>query len=395
MNKRIPTFQWVQLLALSAVHFTADMFGNMLPSILPAVRSEFALSLSIGGFVLAALVVTANGVQMATGHLRPEKTTPFFLHIGLTTAACVCLVAVLPRSPLGVWFLMALAAISGCGIAVVHPEGLRAIHTITHIPASITTAVFMAGGFLGFASGGIISTALVARFGLPGLYPLLLCPLVGIVLVIALRIRLAAEPVADQPLIEPAPPRQMRFHLIVLMGLPAALSTTVVALLLPTRLEELGFELTFGGYSATMFGLGGVLGAFIWASIAHRKGELLCSTVAFLLAGPAALAYLLLMANTWAVWIVFSAGFFAFAAYMLLITLARYAAGAGLGSRMGWIVGGTWLFANILFLPLVPVADHFGTDRVLYYAPVGYILSGLFGVYVISKNRAPAAPNRP
>ena len=78
MNKRIPTFQWVQLLALSVVHFTADMFGNMLPSILPAVRSEFALSLSIGGFVLAALVVTANGVQMATGHLRPEKTSPFF-----------------------------------------------------------------------------------------------------------------------------------------------------------------------------------------------------------------------------------------------------------------------------------------------------------------------------
>ena len=121
-------------------------------------------------------------------------------------------------------------------------------------------------------------------------------------------------------------------------------------MLLPTQLEELGFALTFGGFSATMFGLGGALGSFVWAAIAHRKGELLCSTVAFLLAGPFALAYLLLLSNSWAVWIVFSAGFFAFAAYILLISLARYAAGAGLGSRMGWIVGGTWLFASIVFM---------------------------------------------
>jgi len=389
LNKKIAMFQWAQLLVLSAVHFTADMFGNMLPSILPELRSEFVLSLSAASLPLIALTLTANGAQLLTGHLRSEQTRPLFLHLGLALGIFICLFAALPKSSLGVSGMIVLATITGFGIAVVHPEGLRAIHSLTAVPPAISTAVFMTGGFLGFASGGAISTALVSRFGLPGLYPLLLCPLFGILLVILLKIRLAVEPTTVQAS-DPAPAQRNRppFRLVLIMAMPAAVSTTFIAWLLPTRLvSELGFDLKFGGFSATMFGLGGALGSFLLAAVAHRKGELLCSTVAFLLAGPIALAYVLLMSDSRAIWIVFAAGFFAFAGYILLITLARYAAGAGLGSRMSWVVGGTWLFATLLFLPLVPVAERFGTHLILQYAPLGYLLSGLFGLYVISKTR--------
>ena len=395
MSKRTVTFQWAQLLVLSAVHFTVDMLGNMLPSILPEVRSEFTMTLSLGAFVLAALTVTANGVQLLTGHLRAEQTRPLFVHIGLTLAVCICLLPALPKSPVGVSAMVFLAIMTGCGIGIVHPEGLRAVHTLTGIPPAISTAVFMTGGFVGFASGGAISTALVSRFGLGGLYPMLLCPIVGILLVVLLRVRLGVESDLPGTAESTTLKNHLDFRLVMIMAIPAAVSTTLIALLLPTRLNELGFDLTFGGFSATMFGLGGALGSFVWAAIAHRKGELLCSTLAFLLAGPAAFAYLLLLSNNWAIWIAFAAGFFAFAAYILLITLARYATGAGLGSRMGWIVGGTWLFASIVFLPLAAVAERFGTGLVMQYTPLGYLLSGLFGIYVISKNRPRTAHKRP
>lgn len=387
MDKRLVIYQWAQLLALSSVHFTVDMFGNMLPSILPAVRSEFSISLSLGAFVLAALTITANGIQLFTGRLRSEHTRPLFLYLGMVLAVCICLLPALPRSALGISILIFLGVVCGGGIGIVHPEGLRGIHTLTRIPPAISTAVFMVGGFVGFASGGAISAALVSRFGLKGLYPLLLCPIFGILMVMLLRIRLAVESIPTDALTPRVAKINLDFRLVMIMAMPAAVSTTLIAMLLPTQLEELGFALTFGGFSATMFGLGGALGSFVWAAIAHRKGELLCSTLAFLLAGPFAFAYLLLLSRTWAIWIVFAAGFFAFAAYILLITLARYAAGAGLGSRMAWIVGGTWLFASIVFMPLAAIADRFGTAQVMKYAPIGYLLSGLFGIYILLRNR--------
>ncbi len=394
MNRRIAIYQWAQLLVLSLVHFTVDMFGNTLPSILPAIREEFAMSLSMGTIVVVALTIAANGVQMFTGSLRAKKTKPFFLHLGMVLAISICLLASLPRLPFGVGIMVLLAVIAGFGIGSAHPEGLRAVHALSRIPAAISTAVFMTGGFLGFACGGIISAALVSRWGLPGLYRLMLAPILGILLVILLRIRLAVE-LSPGEIAEPMPMnKSLPFRFVMIMAMPGALSTTILALLLPSRLNEIGFELTFGGYSATMFGLGGALGSFLWAWLAHKKGELLCSAVAFLLAAPLTLAYLLFMNDRRAVWLIFAAGFFAFAAYILLITLARYAAGYSLGARMGWVVGGTWLFSNIIFLPLVLIGERLGTHLIMHYAPVGYLLSGFIGIYLMLKTRTESAPNR-
>ena len=114
-----------------------------------------------------------------------------------------------------------------------------------------------------------------------------------------------------------------------------------------------------------------------------------------LLAAPVALGYLLLMHRNWAVWLIFASGFFAFAAYILLVTLARYAPGGNLGFRMGWVVGGTWLLANIIFVPLAPVAERFGAEVVLYYAPLGYLLSGLLGISATNSMTTRSPANQP
>jgi ABC-type dipeptide/oligopeptide/nickel transport system permease subunit len=81
--------QWVQLAVLSGVHFLVDMFGNVLPALLPVICDDFQITLAVGGFVLASLPLAANGVQILTGHLRPEKTKPLFLHLGRCPRAFV------------------------------------------------------------------------------------------------------------------------------------------------------------------------------------------------------------------------------------------------------------------------------------------------------------------
>jgi len=87
----------MQLLVLSGVHFLIDMFGGMLPAILPAIMSEFGLRLSLAGIILGVLHMTSNGFQVLTGHMRARKRIPLFLHVGLILAAGICLLGFLPR----------------------------------------------------------------------------------------------------------------------------------------------------------------------------------------------------------------------------------------------------------------------------------------------------------
>jgi len=380
----------MQLLVLAGVHFLVDMLGSMLPAILPAIRDEFALSLSLGGFLLVVLNMTSSGVQVLTGHMRAQKRSPLFLHIGLILAISIYLLGMLPRSNGAFAAMLFLAAVSGCGIAIVHPEALRAVHRLKRIPPAVSTAVFMAGGFLGYASGGAVSAVLVSRFGLQGLIPIILCPAVGILMVIFFRIRLAVEPKVRSENGARTAEKRLPFWLIMTMAMPAAISTTVLVFLLPTVLNELGFELTFGGFSLTMFGLGGAVGSFVWAVIAHKKGELPCSIVALFLAVPFLGTYLIFIDNKMAIWMLFGVGFCTISAYILMITLARAATGPNLGQRMGFMVGGTWALANIVFMALLPIAEHFGTIVILKFVPLGYVFSAAFGILIMLKLRRPA-----
>ncbi|MBN1804948.1 MAG: MFS transporter [Sedimentisphaerales bacterium] len=387
MNKKIATFYWMQLFVLAGVHCLADLFANMLPAILPAIRDEFSLSLSQSGHVVVAMLLTCNAVQPLVGHMRARKRRPLFLHLGLIVAASICLLNVLPRADNTYPMMIMLAIFSGLGVAVVHPEGLRAVHCLGRIQPAVSTAVFMAGGFLGYAGGGALSAFLVSRYGLKGLYPLVFCPVVGVVLVMFLKIRLAVERRGNDDNQTRIQETGLSFWLIITMALPAAVSTTILTSLLPTMLNELGFKLTFGGVSTTMFGLGGAVGSFVFAHIAGKKGELKCSIVSLFLVIPFMVAYLVLIENKMAIWLLFGAGFCSMSAYILMITLSRRAAGLNLGHRMGFMVGGTWAFAFIVFSVLLPVAERFGTDMLLRFVPLGYLFSALIGLYIMFKRK--------
>ncbi len=380
--------QWVQLAVLSGVHFLVDMFGNVLPALLPVICDDFQITLAVGGFVLASLPLASNGVQILTGHLRPDKTAPLFLHLGVTLAASICLMALAPRSMAGIALVVVLGVISGSGVAVAHPEGLRAIHTLDRIAPSLSTAVFMTSGFFGFASGGAISACLVASYGLKGLYPLIPCLVVGIVIIRLSRVRLAVEhdvPNGNGPAI-PTSAHVLPFWKVLSIGVPAAVSTTVIQQLTPTYLHELGFDLAFGGFSVAMFGWGGAVGPFIWTVIAHRKGDLPASIWAFLLSSPFIVLYLMFADHRAAAWLLFGVGFSSMSAYILTVTLARESRGFNLGRRMALIVGGTWGVATLALMILAPLADWVGTGRVLALTPAGYVLSGLFAFRLLRQH---------
>jgi len=383
----------MQLLVLAGVHFVVDLFAGMPPAILPAIREQFGWELSQGASVLVVLYLTCNGVQVLTGHVRSRDRRPLLLHLGLLMGAGICLLGLVPRGRGSFGTMVLLAVISGVGIAVVHPTGLRAVHRLKRIPPAVSTAVFMAGGFVGYAGGGGVAALLVSRYGFRGLYPLTICSVVGVVAVVLLRIRLAVEPKVPNESKTLTPGSfGLPFWLIFAMAMPAAVSTTIIAVLLPTVLvDELGFGLPFGGLSTTVFGLGGAAGSFVWAYAARKKNELVCTILALALALPFLIAYLTLTKYGHAVWLLLGAGFCTISAYSLMITLSRHATGPTLGQRMGVMVGGTWALAYVIFMALLRADEHFGIGirTILNLTPWGYLLSGGFGVFILLKVGGP------
>ncbi|MCK4887138.1 MAG: MFS transporter [Planctomycetes bacterium] len=383
MNDKLLIFRWKQLFAVTVAHLIIDMFAGMLPTILPAIQTQFALTVAQGALILGTLNFTCNLVQVLTGHLRPDKKRPFFMHLGFMLAAAICLIAVLPRSADSMPAILILAVVTAIGVAILHPEGMRAIHILKPISASMTTSVFMAGGFVGISVGMLIAPILVTRFGLEGLYFLLLCPAVGMALIYFLRIKLAVE--KPRSIQKTAEKGKLSFWPIMIMAIPATTATTIIAWILPMRLHELGFELTFGGICSMVFCVGGALGSFFWSKVADKKGPLFCSIIASLLGIPLLICHQATIEHKSAILFLFFAGFGSIAAYPLIATVARYTSGPNLGMRMSLIVGGAWGIASLIQMLIGYFAEQIGLHNILLYSSAGYLISAVIG-FVIFKH---------
>lgn len=387
--------QFWRLLTLTVVHGSVDMLGGMLPALLPVIRQRFDLTLTAGIGVLSVLNMVSNAMQIATGHLRAKSERPFFIPLGVVVALMVTLIGFLPAGAAGHPWLYLAVILTGCGIAVVHPEGLRAVHALDRLPSAMSTAVFMTGGFLGFAGGAWVGTALVSRFGLQGLVGIAAITIAGLCVFFIMPIRLAVEHDGPEPGIgspRPTMPQMLSFWSVFYIAVPTAIGSTLVASLLPTRLNELGFPLTHGGMAVLLFGGGSAVGALAWALLARRRGELVCVAASLMLGIPFLVAYLILIKSGWAIVLLMVTGACAGAAYPILVALARNTAGPVLGTRMAFMVGGTWGTASIVLFALGPVAERWGSQPPLYCGAAGYFIAGILALRLLRLHSMVANP---
>ena len=251
----------------------------------------------------------------------------------------------------------------------------------------MTSSVFLTAGYFGYAIGGYIAAFLIVEFGFNGLYLLAILPFAAIFSIWLAKIRLAVEDHREPDQYNDYNVDRIGFVPVMLMAIPATIAPTVLCAMLPQKLNQLGFELTFGGFTVLMLVSGSILGAFFWSYIAHKKGELLSAVIALLFGIPFLYIYLFHVESKAAVWFLFVAGFGSGSAYPLIVTLARYAKGFTLGQRMGFIVGGAWGTASIVLWLLSPVAAGYGILPVLFITPLSYLVSALIGIALLWKIR--------
>ena len=174
----------------------------------------------------------------------------------------------------------------------------------------------------------------------------------------------------------------------MIMATLAAVSTAAIVWVLPQRLNKLGFDLTFGSFSVLTLMLAGGTGAFFWAWLANRKGELFCAIFALFLGIGFLSAYVFWIEQSQALWILFAGGFCCFGVYPLMVSIARTAVGMNLGMRMAMMVGGTWIIASLSLVLFAWIAERAGLFIIHLLAPVGYLLSAIMGIFILRKHTA-------
>lgn len=379
--------QWIQLVSLSLAHIIVDIFAGLLAVIMPAVQKRFSISMVMGITLLSVMNITTNFVQVLTGHLRENQTKPMFLPAGLIMVISICFIAAVPIGEVSIWLCMVLIIITALGSGFAHPESLRALHTIDRIPPSMSTSIFLVAGYFGYASGGWLAALLITKFGFNGLYLLIILPSIAILAIFLSKVRLAVEEHEKSANNNRYNIDRIGFIPVMLMAIPTTTVTMVLCALLPQKLNQMGFELTFGGLTIMTLVGGSIFGAFFWSFVAQKKGELLSAVIALLSGIPFLYFYLFMIESKLAVWFLFLGGFGSGSAYPLIVTLARYAKGFNLGRRMGLIVGGAWGIASLILWGLGPVAEYYGILPVLWIMPLLYLISAIIGIAILMKKK--------
>jgi MFS transporter, FSR family, fosmidomycin resistance protein len=378
--------EWFQLASLTLAHAVADTFVGIIAPVLVPLCDQYHVGLSRLIFASSILAFSSNIFQIPIGHLHAKLTSPILIVGGVLLAGTSVFMTQLPfTGNLSVICMSALAIIAGLGVATVHPEGLRAVHGLKLIPSSLSTAVFMVAGFFGFAGGALLSSSLVDNFGmgsliyLYGLAPLSVIPLY----LCGIRLPIEAEMILEPAKTTDTIPRIPFIPLFIIASI-LAICSQIQASLLPAYLQkEAGYSLSFGGLSFTLYGLGGMVGAVTWGTLAPRLGHLRILISATLIGAPMTLIYLLWAPHSkWAVAFLAFTGFIVYTGFPLCITLARYSISSlRFGQRMGFASGGTWGIAAMTLWCLAPISDYTGLGPLLHLIWIGYILAGIIAVY--------------
>jgi len=308
------------------------------------------------------------------------------LTIGLIALPAISLMILVPVNDYSYWFLAGLMIITGFGVAVTHPESLRAIHNLKRASSATSMAVYFNGGHIGFSLGAFGAAAVVQYFGFKGLLIMTGLAAVCIALLKIFHIRLSIERPGKK---SPEKHETHSFWTLFAMAVGITTTGTVIPAVLPSALEELGFELAFGGLPVAITGAGVVVGALFWAEVSKKIGQLKAVIIAQIIAVPFMIIYMMLIEQPFAVILLAPVGFCGIATYTLLVNMARYSPNLIMGRRMGIIVGGAWGTAAVILIVLGPLAEKFSALAVMKYAWTGFVAAAGIGIaYILSSKKS-------
>lgn len=385
------SLQWLQLLALTLTHAVADTYVGIIAPVLVPMQEHYQISLSLLIVISSVIGFCSNVFQVPIGYIRATWSTPLLIAMGVMLAGTAVFIPNLPVGSFSAYGMVAIAIAAGFGVATVHPEGLRAVHGLDLLSPSLSTVIFMVAGFCGFASGAFFSSTITQYYGVTGIRWLYLAAPLSIIPLLATRIKLHVDTrrKEDAPEVSKEMP-SVPFLPLLVMAAILATASAIQATLLPTYLhKEAGYSLSFSGLSFTLFGIGGVVGAITWGTLAPRIGHLKLLILSSLLGAPLTLLYLWLAPQgKSAVLLLMFTAFIVYIGFPICVTLARYAKSSlHFSQRIGLISGATWGIAMVFIWIISPLTTRIGFGPLLHLTWIGYLIACALAVYMLRTER--------
>jgi MFS transporter, FSR family, fosmidomycin resistance protein len=149
--------------ALTAGHVGADLFLGALPALIPFLVARHGIGYADAGLLVLAGSLASAILQPVAGIVGDRLEIPWLPPVGLALA-CAGLVAATSLHDLTATAIALL--VGGVGVAVFHPEAVRATRDAGGASPGAALGLFAVGGTLGFALGPALTVPLAAAFGL-------------------------------------------------------------------------------------------------------------------------------------------------------------------------------------------------------------------------------------
>ncbi len=274
--------------ALTAGHLGADLFQGAVPALVPFLIRDRGLSYADAGLIVLAGSLASSFLQPLAGLVGDRLRSPWMPPLGLLLAAAGLAAG---TAVTGFAAIAAALLVGGLGVALFHPEAVRAARVAAGPNPGSALAVFAVGGNLGFAIGPALVVPLAAAFGLQAAGAVALIPLLaaGVVVAGERHVRGAVPTTAA-----PAPAGSRDWRRFSLASAAATARTGfafgLMAFIPSWFAEELGSSVALGSAAVAAMLIAGAGGTYLGGRLSDAYGRARVILVSLAVVVPLAVA---------------------------------------------------------------------------------------------------------
>lgn len=187
MEDKSNKFDKFRILILAMGHMITDCYSNMVPPLLPMLRTAYDLSYAASGMIMTVFTITSSIIQPLFGYFADKHGKRWLVAFSvLWTAFFMSMIGVVGELGLdnsgSYAVILALVAMAGFGAASYHPQASTMVPRISGDHKGFGVSLFSAGGNLGYAIMPLLVIPVTAIWGIKGTMVLIIPGLVMAVL---------------------------------------------------------------------------------------------------------------------------------------------------------------------------------------------------------------------
>ena len=166
-------FDKLRVLILSLGHMVNDGYSNVIPPLLPMLRSTYGLTYALSGFIMTVYTITSSVIQPIFGYIADRHGRRWLIAFSVLWISffmsMVGIVSYLGLDTNSTYIvILVIVGLAGFGSSAYHPQASSMVPRISGVHKGVGLSIFSAGGNLGYAVMPLLVVPVVQMWGLGG-----------------------------------------------------------------------------------------------------------------------------------------------------------------------------------------------------------------------------------